>query len=125
MKILLCALPFMLGCSAKLSDYQDSHPKFDLKQYFDGKVIAWGIVQDYSRQLTRRFCVDIIGSWSGQRGELHETFYFADGEQQVRVWQLKLHENGSVSGTAGDVIGEASGAQLGRPLTGAIPWKCL
>lgn len=115
----LLSLFLLMSCSSSLDDYQGSTPTFDLRQYFTGKVTAWGIVQDYSKQLTRRFCVDIIGTWQGQQGQLHETFYFADGQQQVRVWQLTIHPDGLITGTAGDVVGQASGLQSGA----AFNWQ--
>lgn len=108
---LLCV--FLLGCSATLKDYQDTTPTFNLKTYFDGKVTAWGIVQDYSTKLTRRFCVDIVGTWEDNHGQLHETFYYNDNEQQIRIWDLVIGPDGKVTGTAGDVVGEASGSAVG------------
>jgi hypothetical protein len=101
------------ACSTSLSDYQNTTPKFDLQTYFDGDITAWGIVQDYSQKTTRRFCVDIIATWQGNNGELHESFYFADGETQIRIWQLNVDDSGMVTGSAGDVIGEASGSANG------------
>jgi hypothetical protein len=114
MKFLSISLVLLLcGCSASLDDYQTSKPKFGLQTYFNGELTAWGIVQDYSGKLTRRFCVDIIGTWQGNEGQLHETFYYADGEQQIRVWQLSIADDGTVSGSADDVVGIASGSSSG------------
>lgn len=112
-------LPLLLSCSASLEDYQDNTPAFNLKHYFSGNITAYGIIQDYTTKLTRHFCVDIIGHWQGNTGQLHETFYFNDGEQQLRVWKLKISENGKVTGTADDVVGEASGRAIGN----AFNWK--
>lgn len=114
MRITIFALIFLLtACSATLEDYAETGPKFDLQTYFTGDVTAWGIVQDYSTKLTRRFCVDIIGTWEGNTGRLHETFYYNDGEEQIRIWDLEIAADGSVTGTAGDVIGVASGGASG------------
>lgn len=118
--ILICLLSvFLSSCSVSLDDYQRTTPAFDLKSFFSGNVTAHGIVQDYSNKLTRRFCVDIIGTWVGNNGQLHETFYYADGEEQVRIWKLNIAENGLVTGTAGDVIGTASGRAEGT----AFNWQ--
>lgn len=103
----------LTACSTSLEDYQNTKPEFDLKTYFNGEVTAWGIVQDYSDKTTRRFCVDIVGTWQGNEGQLHETFHYADGEEQIRVWDLKIDEQGKVTGSAGDVIGTASGSAQG------------
>lgn len=115
----LCSVLMLMGCSSSLDDYKQTTPKFDLAQYFNGEVTAWGIVQDYSKQLTRRFCVDIIGTWEGNKGQLHETFYYNDGEQQIRIWNLIIDNQGNVTGTAGDVVGQASGGASGT----SFNWK--
>lgn len=115
---LLMAL-MLSACSSSLEDYAQSTPSFKLQDYFNGKITAWGIVQDYSGKLTRRFCVDIVGSWQGNKGQLDETFYYADGEQQKRIWQLSVASDGTVTGTAEDVVGVASGRASGT----AFNWK--
>lgn len=109
----------MLSCSHSIDDYESTKPTFSLATYFDGEVTAWGIVQDYSNKLTRRFCVDIIGTWQGNQGQLHETFYYNDGEQQIRIWNLKIDSDGSVTGGAADVVAEANGGSKGT----AFNWQ--
>ena len=116
---ILALAAILAGCSATLEDYTDTGPAFDLKEYFNGDVTAWGIVQDYSTKLTRRFCVDIIGTWEGNSGQLHETFYYNDGAEEIRIWKLEVDEKGWVTGTAGDVIGTASGGASGT----SFNWK--
>ena len=116
---LLSCLLLLTACSASLQDYTSTTPEFQLRKYFDGEVTAWGIVQDYSTKLSRQFCVDIVGTWTGTEGQLHETFYYNDGEQQIRIWDLKVLENGTVTGSAGDVVGQASGSSNGN----AFNWQ--
>ncbi|MCV2883206.1 DUF3833 domain-containing protein [Aestuariibacter sp. AA17] len=113
----------LTSCSTQLADYKGTSPEFSLTEYFNGQVTAWGIVEDYSKKLTRRFCVDIIGSWepteNGMSGTLDETFYYADGETQTRIWRLNISPSGEVTGTAGDVIGTATGKAEGT----AFNWE--
>lgn len=117
--IVLASSLLLAGCSASLQDYDGTDPKFDLQSYFTGDVTAWGMIQDYSGKMTRRFCVDIVGTWEDNKGQLHETFYYDDGEQQIRIWELNTQPDGTVTGTAGDVNGMASGAQNGA----SFYWK--
>ena len=117
--IFVLIFPFVLSCSSSIDDYENTKPTFNLAEYFNGEVTAWGIVQDYSNKLTRRFCVDIIGTWEGNQGQLHETFYYNDGEQQIRIWNLEVDSNGSVTGGAADVVGEANGGSKGT----AFNWQ--
>lgn len=106
-------LALLSSCSTDLRDYQKTQPAFDIQQYFTGNVIAWGTVQDYTQKVTRRFCVEIIGTWQGNNGVLAETFYFNDGEVSYRNWQLVKQADGSYQGSAEDVVGMAIGKHQG------------
>ena len=117
--LIVLTIPIFISCSSSLDEYDNTTPEFNLPIFFDGEVTAWGIVQDYSNKLTRRFCVDIVGTWQGNEGQLHETFYYNDGEQQIRIWDLKIANDGSVTGGAADVIGQASGGSQGT----AFNWQ--
>jgi len=117
----------MTACgSIDVSEYQDSEPKLDLKAFFNGELKAYGILQDRGGKVTRKFSADILASWEGNQGTLDETFYFDDGEEDKRIWKLDL-DGSSLSGTAGDVVGEANGELAGNALFWSyvlrIPYK--
>jgi hypothetical protein len=104
---------FIFSCSTALQDYKKTDSPFDIKEYFNGNVIAWGTVQDYSQEVTRRFCVEIVGTWEGNNGVLAEKFYFNDGEISFRNWQLTKQTDGSYQGVAEDVANVAIGKHQG------------
>lgn len=104
---------FILSCSVSIDDYQKSDQPFDIQSYFQGNVIAWGIIQNYEDQVLRRFCVEITGSWQENNGVLAEKFYFDDGEISYRNWQLTKLADGTYQGTAEDVKGIAIGIHQG------------
>tara|TARA_R110000744_G_scaffold159442_1_gene275574 strand:+ start:571 stop:1122 length:552 start_codon:yes stop_codon:yes gene_type:complete len=111
---LIFCLGFVLSsCTSQLEDYQGTSPKLDIQQYFSGKAVAWGMVQDYTDNVTRRFCVELDGEWQGDEGLLKEVFYFADGEVSFRNWQLTKLKQGKYHGSAEDVVGKATGQQVG------------
>jgi hypothetical protein len=101
------------SCSVVLNDYKTVDKPFDIKTYFDRQVIAWGMIQDYSNKVKRRFCVEINGTWKDEKGVLAEKFYFNDGEISYRNWQLTKLADGSYTGTAEDVVGTAIGKHQG------------
>ena len=103
----------LVGCSAKISDYQSTSPEFDMKTFFDGKLEAYGMVQDRDGKVIRRFRADLIGSWEGNTGLLEEDFFYDDGETQRRVWSLVKHGDNRYSGVASDSVGEATGESQG------------
>ena len=90
----------LMSCSANIEDYQQQSKEFDLKQYFNGDLIAWGTLQDRSDKVTRRFCVELSGRWQGDSGVLAEKFYFDDGEISYRNWLLTKQQDGSYLGSA-------------------------
>lgn len=104
---------FISSCSVELEDYQVEEKTFDIKSYFEGRIIAWGVIQDYSNEVKRRFCVEIDGTWQGDKGVLAEKFYFSDGEISYRNWQLTKLADSSYLGTAEDVVGTAQGKHQG------------
>ncbi len=117
---LLALLAMLLaGCSSvQLSDYAQEKPKFDLQQYFNGRVIAHGVVQDRSGKVIRRMTVDMKCTWVDDTGTLDEDFTYADGKKERRVWTIKKQGDRYI-GTAADVVGEAIGAAAGN----ALNWK--
>jgi Protein of unknown function (DUF3833) len=85
--------------SVQLSDYAHQKPTFDMREYFNGRVVAYGIVQDRSGKVIRRMTVDMQCSWQGDTGTLDEHFTYADGKKERRVWTIKK-QNDLYSGTA-------------------------
>lgn len=116
------------GCaSLDPTAYADQTPTLDLRRYFDGTLDAWGVFQDRSGRVVRRFTVVIRCSWDGDVGTLDEDFVYSDGTTQKRVWTLRRMPPGNAgepgvvhwTGTAGDVIGEARGKVAGN----AFNWQ--
>jgi hypothetical protein len=118
--ILLCfaVLVTVTGCSGtmKPEDFAGREPRLVLEDYFEGKTKAWGMFHDRFGNLRREFVVDITGTWDGEILTLDEEFDYSDGEQDRRVWTIKKIDDNTYVGTAGDIIGEASGKTFGNAL---------
>ncbi|HHX8459904.1 TPA: DUF3833 domain-containing protein [Vibrio diabolicus] len=114
--VALAAAALLSACSAGIDNYQSSTPTFDLFGYFEGETKAWGMVQDYTEQQTRRFEVDIVGTVEGNTLTLVEDFVFDDGEVDQRIWVITKLEDGRYEGKAEDIIGVATGAEQGNTL---------
>jgi hypothetical protein len=102
----------LTGCSQSVSEYSNETPQLKLNTFFQGESRAWGVVHDWQGKQSVRFTADLCGEWQGDSGNLYEVFYFSDGRIEQRHWQLQQSADGQVSGTAADVVGQASG-QLG------------
>jgi Protein of unknown function (DUF3833) len=112
---LAASLPFVGGCaSPQVQLYAQEKPALDLRTYFNGKVDAWGVFTDRSGQVVKRFTVEMDCSWQGDEGVLDEAFVYSDGTRQRRIWKLRAGPNGSYTGTADDVVGQARGQVSGN-----------
>lgn len=100
----------IMSCSAPNVDhYKNTSPEFDFKNFFSGNLKAYGVVQDFKGELTRKVVVDMHASWDGNEGVIEEDFVYDDGETQRRVWKITLGKDNTLTGTASDVLGKAKG----------------
>lgn len=110
--LLFCTI--LTSCVAPDVDhYKATGPELDFKQFFNGKLKAYGVVQDYKGEVTRKMVVDMHAHWDGNQGVIEEDFVYDDGEKQRRVWKINLNDDNTLTGTASDVIGIAKGKSNG------------
>ena len=115
----LLAAALLAGCaSVDVAQYANERPALDLKRYFDGTIDGWGMFQDRSGKVVTRFHVVIDAKWNGNTGTLDEAFEYADGRRERRVWTI-VKDGDRYTGTAGDVVGTASGTAAGN----ALQWR--
>ena len=118
--LMLAGSALLAGCASPLpADYANQTPVLDLRQYFNGKLLAHGIVTDRSGRVTQRFSVQITGTWQGNQGTLDEQFVYTDGRREQRIWRLVRGADGRYTGRADDVVGEAQGQANGN----ALNWR--
>jgi Protein of unknown function (DUF3833) len=118
--LMICTAFLLSSCaSVEPSMYASQTPVLDLKTYFNGRVDAWGVFQDRSGKVVRRFTVVMNCSWNGDVGTLDEDFIYSDGTKEKRIWTIRKLPNGRYVGTAGDVVGEAQGVAAGN----ALNWR--
>ena len=114
-KLYLVILIFISSCSDhSILYYNGEEPKINLREFFDGKIYALGIVQDRSGKVIKRFKVDIKAFWEGNKGYLDEKFVYSDGKKDSRLWELNKIGQSKYEGRAEDVLGIASGETLGN-----------
>ncbi|HEC51995.1 hypothetical protein LCGC14_0046930 [marine sediment metagenome] len=120
-KLLILLLCFTLASCASpdVEQYTQQTPKLSLQDYLNGDLEAWGMFQDRSGDVIKRFHVKMTGTWKGDTGTLDERFTYSDGSTERRVWTLTLQPDGSWQGTADDVEGTAIGMLAGN----AFHWR--
>lgn len=110
----------LAGCAAPTPQrYAAERPALDLKTYFNGRLVAHGMVQDRFGHVRRRFRVDMTAQWQGREGVLDERFTYSDGTTERRVWRLTDLGDGRYEGRADDVVGAAQGLAAGN----ALNWR--
>lgn len=113
----LCTLLGIASCSGiNVTQYQHEKPVLDLRQYFNGTIDAYGMFQNRSGEVVKRFHVLIDAHWEGDTGVLDERFSYSDGTKQQRIWTIKKTANNEYVGQAADVVGEAKGNASGNAL---------
>lgn len=119
-KVTLIGVVLMLsGCSHSLDYYNNTAPKADIKEYFNGHIKGWGVVQDWRGRVTNRFDIDLVGEWDGDTGTITEHFVYYDGKKQQRIWTIKKLPDGKYTGTAADILDKADARVNGN----AIQWR--
>lgn len=110
---LLCMIT---ACSeAKVEDYANKPgPKFDIREYLNGDLEAWGTFINRDGSAEPQFIVKMKGEWNGNKGTLAEEFIYLDGTRKERLWHFTMKDDHSFIGTAQDVTGEGVGKQYGN-----------
>ena len=105
--ILFVCLSLLGACSAiRVEDYSGQSPALQMEEFFQGDLVAYGVVKDFRGRVIRKFSADILAYWQDGVGTLEEDFEFDDGELDRRVWKLQTNSTNNYTGTAGDVVGE-------------------
>lgn len=103
------------GCmSTSVETYKAEKPTLMLEEYFNGSLDAHGIFTDRAGKVKKRFHCLIQARWHEGVGTLDESFTWSDGTKSKRVWTIKKAPDGTYTGTAADVVGEAKGKSSGN-----------
>tara|TARA_Y100000590_G_scaffold330596_1_gene375586 strand:- start:3448 stop:3915 length:468 start_codon:yes stop_codon:yes gene_type:complete len=97
----------------KPEDFKNTEPVIKIEKFFEGKVKAWGMLQDRKGRIKRQFKADMFGKFENNILILEEDFYWNDGEKQKRIWKIEKMDDHNYVGTAPDVIGKAKGVSYG------------
>ena len=117
--LILCCVVLSSCSSVSIEDYAREQPTLDLYEFFAVPVEAWGMFQNRSGEVIKRFHVDIRSHRLGEQLILDERFAYSDGSTERRVWTLTPDGEKRWTGTADDVVGEARGEVAGN----ALHWR--
>lgn len=107
----------LTSCSSvAVETYKDNTPKLVVEDFFDGDLVAHGMVKNRRGEVIRYFTADLLASWEEGIGTLDESFIFDDGEHQQRIWTLTPNEHKGYIATAPDVVGSGELMTSGNAL---------
>ena len=122
--VVVCGLLMTSACSST-TQKTSGFPEFKFEDFFQGKLIAKGVVVDRKGLPISSFTADLVGTWKDNQGTLEEVFYFNDNKIEYRTWTIVLDKSGNreFSATANDVKGRGTGVFLGN--TARMDYKLI
>lgn len=113
--LLATTLFCLTSCSeVDIKQYSEHTPVFDIREYLNGDLEAWGVLINRDGTAEPQFFVKMKGSWKGNQGTLAEEFTYTSGEKKKRLWHLRMTNDHEFTSTAADVTGEGIGQQYGN-----------
>ena len=110
----------LFACSGiDVEQYKNETPKLDLQAYLNGRIKGYGIVQDRSHKVTKRFDFSGYAVWKDNVGTFNEKITYTDGRVDKRVWKFTKISDSYYEATTPDVIGKAEIKVSGN----AMNWK--
>ena len=103
--------------SQRPEDYGGKAPAFDIRKHLSGALLCEGLFYGPRGRVTSRFIARFEGAWDGRTGTLAESFQYDTGNRQERKWHLTMGEEGHFTATADDIIGTATGRQMGAAVS--------
>ncbi|MFC2967599.1 DUF3833 family protein [Acidimangrovimonas pyrenivorans] len=96
--------------------YGETTPVFDPARVLSGRLDSEGVIFGPTGRVVSRFVMRMEGRWDGARGTLTEEFHYDSGRSQLRRWDLVLHNDGRLTATAPDILGDGRGVIRGATL---------
>ena len=76
---LFFSILWLTACSStSIEEYASNQPELNVESFFQGDLVAHGVLKDRGGKVTRYFYADLKGSWENGVGTLEEWFVFDD-----------------------------------------------
>lgn len=106
----------LTGFAAQRPQDYASGPTLDPKTHLAGPLALEGVIYGPTGRVVSRFVAEAQGTWHSNTGTLAEDFTYDSGARQSRAWSLTLGPDGTITGTAPDIVGTATGRATGSAL---------
>lgn len=120
--IYLVAIALFISSCAKGKDgaaiksYSNDKIKIDVRKHLNGNLSGFGIWKNKDGVVTKRFTIDVNGSWEGNKGVIKEVLSFDDNSKDSRTWLFSMNDENSFEAIGHGIVGTGKGEQYGGAL---------
>lgn len=114
--ILFCRV---LRSGPSVDAYKNAGPALDLCHDLSGEWNGFGIIEDVTGKIVGQYEARWHVSWNDGTGTVEEEVFYAGGNRERNLWQLRLDDAGGIAVTADTVRGTGAGKQRGH----SAQWK--
>ena len=86
----------LAGCAGISVERYRPNSRCSTSHYFNGTIDGWGMFQDRSGEVIKRFTVVIEASWQGNAGTLDEHFHCGPTAPRRDVWTITRDGEGAI-----------------------------
>jgi len=95
-------------------DYVDNAAQLDIKNFFNGDIEGFGIVQNSDGKIVGTVVVKIVGKWDDNKGTIQQNFTYHDGRKDNRTLLITTNSDATFDAVGHDVVKAAQGKQIGN-----------
>lgn len=95
-------------------DYLENSVKFNVKNFLNGDLTGFAIVQDQNGKIENTYTIKGNGKWEETHGTIQYSMAYNGGKKEGRTWLITTGENGEYTAIGHDFVETAQGQQLGN-----------
>lgn len=116
-KVIIITL-LLASCSEPNIQYAKTQtPKFNIKDFFRGKIIASGIIQNWRGEVTKTFTAKVTSHWNDNNVIITQNITFNNASTLNRKIQMTLINDNSLLIDGIDIDGTGTGKQSGNAVS--------
>lgn len=94
--------------------YLEKAPKVNVKDFFDGDLEGFAIIQDANGKIENSFIVKVDGKWEENKGTVRHNYIYNGGKKDSRTWLITVNDPENYTAIGHDFIAPGQGRQFGN-----------
>ena len=95
-------------------DYLEKSAKLDIKNFFNGELEVFAVVQDAGGKIESSYTSKVVGKWEEGRGNVQFNYLFNNGKKDSRTWLFTINDSSGFSIIGHDFIESGNGRNQGN-----------